>query len=145
MRVVGGEGAPDRQARLLNTVSAALRERASGRARADHRVRRSEGAAVARGARCEILVDVCPIGQNFDFAIDDPRSSNNAGYAALIRKWRGSFTGHLGLYSYYRRYAWLSLPMILPHYMQHDLQWYASCRCRASPPTPSRATGTRTS
>ncbi|MDB4888257.1 MAG: hypothetical protein JWL61_112 [Gemmatimonadetes bacterium] len=120
------EGAPDRQARLLNTVSAALRE-----ARPGARVQtiaydeaKEPPSHVMLDAR--ILVDVCPIGQNFDFAIDDTRGPNNAQYAALIRNWRRSFTGHLGLYSYYRRYAWLSLPVILPHYMQHDLQWYAS-------------------
>jgi hypothetical protein len=120
------EGAPDRQARLLNTVSAALREARPG-ARVQtiaYNEAKDPPSHVALDA--QILVDVCPIGQNFDFAIDDPRGANNAGYAALIRNWRSSFTGHLGLYSYYRRYAWLSLPVILPHYMQHDLQWYAS-------------------
>lgn len=120
------EGAPDRQARLLNTVSAALREtRPAARIQTiAYSEAKDPPSHVALDAR--ILVDVCPIAQNFAFAIDDPRGPNNAQYATLIRDWRRSFSGHLGLYSYYRRYAWLSLPVILPHYMQHDLQWYAS-------------------
>jgi hypothetical protein len=120
------EGAPDRQARLLNTVSAALRAARPG-ARVQT-IAYNEAKAPPSNVALDssILVDVCPIGQNFDFAIDDPRGPNNAHYASLIRDWRRSFTGHLGLYSYYRRYAWLSLPVILPHYMQHDLRFYAS-------------------
>jgi hypothetical protein len=118
--------APDRQATLLNTVSAALRS-----ARPDAKLQtiayaeaKEPPSHVVLDAR--IMVDVCPIGQNFDYQIDDPRGANNTQYVALIRDWRTRFGGHLGLYSYYRRYAWLSLPVLLPHYMQHDLRWYAT-------------------
>jgi hypothetical protein len=120
------EGASDRQARLLNTVSAALREVRPGTRVQTIAYDEAKEPPSHATLDARILVDVCPISQNFDFGIDDPRGPNNAQYAALIRNWRRSFTGHLGLYSYYRRYAWLSLPVILPHYMQHDLQWYAS-------------------
>jgi hypothetical protein len=74
----------------------------------------------------DVLVDFCPIGQNFDFQIDDPRGKNNARYAEELRQWRRTFSGEIGLYSYFRRYAWISLPVILPRYIQHDLRWYAS-------------------
>jgi Glycosyl hydrolase family 67 N-terminus. len=74
----------------------------------------------------DVLVDFCPIGQNFDFQIDDPRGKNNAQYSKELREWRRSFSGDIGLYSYFRRYAWISLPVILPRYIQHDLRWYAS-------------------
>lgn len=73
----------------------------------------------------DVLVDFCPIGQNFDVQIDDPAGSNNAEYVATIREWRRVFDGDISLYGYWRRYAWRSLPVLLPRYMKHDLQWYA--------------------
>ena len=39
--------------------------------------------------------------------------------------WHKVFDGDISIYSYYRKYAWDSLPVIIPHYMQKDLQWYA--------------------
>ena len=74
----------------------------------------------------DVLVDFCPIGQNFDVQIDDPSGSNNAEYVATIREWRQAFDGDISLYGYWRRYAWRSLPVLLPRYMQGDLRWYAS-------------------
>jgi hypothetical protein len=72
-----------------------------------------------------VLVDFCPISQQFDHAIDDSGSKLNAGYANALKAWREKFSGDISIYSYYRKYAWDSLPLVLPHYMQHDLQWYA--------------------
>lgn len=74
----------------------------------------------------DVLVDFCPIGQNFDVQIDDPSGSNNAEYVETIREWRRTFAGDISLYGYWRRYAWRSLPVLLPRYMQGDLRWYAS-------------------
>jgi len=72
-----------------------------------------------------VLIDFCPIGQCFEVQIDDPSSDKNATYADAIRAWKKSFTGDLSIYSYYRKYAWYSLPIIIPHYMQADIKWYA--------------------
>jgi hypothetical protein len=116
----------DRQARLVNAVREAVR-----RVRPDvrleviayaHAKSPPQGVALAP----DVLVDFCPIGQNFDVQIDDSAGANNAQYVAAIRDWRRRFPGDVGLYSYFRRYAWLSLPVLLPRYMQHDLRWYAS-------------------
>ena len=74
----------------------------------------------------DILVDFCPIAQDFDVPIYDPAGSNNATYVRAIQAWRRRYAGDIGLYSYYRKYAWRSLPNVMPHYMQHDMQWYAS-------------------
>jgi hypothetical protein len=71
-----------------------------------------------------ILVDFCPISQQFDRQIDDPGSKRNAEYAADLQAWRSKFTGDISIYSYYRKYAWDSLPLVIPHYIQHDLKWY---------------------
>jgi hypothetical protein len=73
-----------------------------------------------------VLVDFCPIGQHFDAQINDPSDPHNADYVKALTAWRSSFTGDISIYSYYRKYAWESLPAIIPHYMQNDLQWYAS-------------------
>ena len=73
----------------------------------------------------DILVDVCPINQSFERPINDTASPVNTGYAKAIESWRQQFPGDLGLYSYYRKYAWQSIPTILAHYIQRDLQWYA--------------------
>ena len=73
----------------------------------------------------DVLVDFCPISQHFDAPIDDPNDKNKT-YADALRAWRKSFEGDISIYSYYRKYAWDSLPVIIPRYMQHDLQWYAT-------------------
>lgn len=73
-----------------------------------------------------IMVDFCPINQQFEYQIDDPASQRNNDYAAALVDWRKQFTGDISLYSYYRKYAWRSLPAVIPHYIQKDLQWYAT-------------------
>ena len=73
-----------------------------------------------------ILIDFCPINQQFDHQINDPAAAKNKAYADALLAWRKAFDGDISIYSYYRKYAWDSLPVIIPHYMQKDLQWYAS-------------------
>jgi hypothetical protein len=73
-----------------------------------------------------ILVDFCPIDQQFEFQINDPAAGKNAAYVAQLKAWRSKFAGNISIYSYYRKYAWDSLPVELPHYLQKDLQFYQS-------------------
>lgn len=75
-----------------------------------------------------ILVDYCPINQSFEVPINDPSSTRNADYVRALTAWRDQFPGDIGLYSYYRKYAWKSLPALIPHYMQADLRYYHSLR-----------------
>jgi hypothetical protein len=72
-----------------------------------------------------VLVDFCPISQHFDAQINDPDNKNKT-YADALQAWRKQFAGDISIYSYYRKYAWDSLPVIIPRYMQKDLQWYAT-------------------
>jgi hypothetical protein len=72
-----------------------------------------------------VIVDFCPIDQSFDAPIDDATTPNNARYAAALQEWRRAHPGPLGAYTYYRKYAWRSLPVLIPHYMQRDVRWYA--------------------
>ena len=116
----------DRQARLVVAVDSALR-----RVRPDIRLEMIAYAHAKEPPRTvalppSVLVDICPIGQNFDVQIDDPAGHNNAIYVRTIRDWRAAHGGPLGIYTYYRKYAWRSLPIVLPHYMQRDMRWYAA-------------------
>jgi hypothetical protein len=74
----------------------------------------------------DVLVDFCPIGEDFDVPIYDSSEANNAIYVRAIHAWRRAYPGDIGLYSYYRKYAWRSLPNVIPHLMQRELQWYAA-------------------
>lgn len=71
-----------------------------------------------------VLIDFCPINQCFEVQMNDPSDERNAEYADAIRAWKKGFEGDVSIYSYYRKYAWDSLPVIIPHYMQADLRWY---------------------
>jgi hypothetical protein len=124
-------GAPsDRQALLLAKVSAAVHQTRPAIkfeciAYAD---------CVAPPARTalntNVLVDFCPIEQDFERQINDPKSARNAAYMKQFANWLQCFKGDIGVYSYYRRYFWQSLPVLLPHYMQHDLRFYRDLGAR---------------
>ena len=72
----------------------------------------------------DLLLDFCPIGQCFEVQINDPSSDKNADYIKQLKGLRAGFDGDISIYSYYRKYAWRSLPNLIPHYMQKDLQFY---------------------
>ncbi len=72
----------------------------------------------------DTLIDICPIAQCFEYQIYDDRSDVNAGYVSNIRAWRKAFEGDISIYSYYRKYAWKSLPVVFPQYIQKDLIFY---------------------
>lgn len=115
----------DRQTRLANKVDSVLKRIRPGI--------RLEMIAYAKALdppekvalNKDILVDFCPINQSFEKQIYSTEITNNAKYVKAIYEWRKRFRGDIGLYSYYRKYAWRSLPNIIPHYMQKDLKWYA--------------------
>jgi hypothetical protein len=72
----------------------------------------------------DLLLDFCPIAQCFEVQINDPSSEQNANYVTQLKGLRAGFTGDISIYSYYRKYAWKSLPNLIPHFMQKDLQFY---------------------
>ena len=77
-----------------------------------------------------VLVDFCPIAQCFEYQIGDPKSDRNADYVGQLKAWLKSFQGDISIYSYYRKYAWRSLPNIMPHYIQNDLRFYRDLGAR---------------
>lgn len=70
-----------------------------------------------------VLVDFCPINQSFEGQIYESFGSNPT-YTSAMAEWKERFEGEISIYSYYRKYAWHSLPILLPHYMQKDVKWY---------------------
>ena len=116
----------DRQAALVNTLHDSLAK--AGLAVRVEMIAYSDVLEPPQGVALnpEVLVAFCPINQSFDAQIFDPASPRNAGYAAAIERWRKSFSGDVLLYSYYRKYAWRSLPVVIPHYVQRDLAWYGA-------------------
>jgi hypothetical protein len=118
-------GSPvNRQADLVNKIQAAAKK-----VRPDLRVE-----VIAYGQVLQppdttelnhgVLVDICPINQNFEKQIYDTSSVINADYSKTVLNWRKVFPGDIGIYSYYRKYAWRSLPVVIPNYIQNDLRWY---------------------
>lgn len=71
-----------------------------------------------------VLLDFCPINQSFEYQIYDPASTNNKAYAENLALWLEKFEGEISIYTYYRKYAWRSLPVLIPRYMQKDLKYY---------------------
>lgn len=121
----------DRQTRLVNRLQAELE-----RVRPDVRLEIIAYAHTKDPPGTEtlspaVLVDFCPIGQNFDVDLDDPRGANNALYVETIGEWARRFAGDLGIYTYYRRYAWRSLPNVMARYIARDLRWHAAVPMRA--------------
>ena len=74
----------------------------------------------------DVLVEICPINQSFEYQINDPSAPTNAEYVNAMLAWRKSFPGNISFYSYYRKQAWRSLANIIPHYLQKDMQWIES-------------------
>ena len=72
------------------------------------------------------LVGFCPISQSFTTGIDDPRNETNKKYWDALAQWlaRKDLAGRVYVYSYYRKYAWRSLPVLLPRTIGHDLAAY---------------------
>jgi uncharacterized protein DUF4838 len=72
------------------------------------------------------LVGFCPIGRSFAAHIDDPQSSLNKRYWEALAEWkaRADVRGRLYIYSYFRKYAWRSRPVLTPKLIAHDLAKY---------------------
>jgi hypothetical protein len=69
------------------------------------------------------LVDFCPIGRSYAVPLDDPDDPKNARYAAQLRQWAAKFPGEISRYSYYAKYSWRSLPVVLPEQIAHDIAY----------------------
>jgi hypothetical protein len=73
-----------------------------------------------------VVMDFCPIRQTFAYPIFDDRAEQNVPYKEALSKWfqRDAFKGDIGIYSYYRRYVWRSLPVVMPNLVASEMRWY---------------------
>jgi hypothetical protein len=73
------------------------------------------------------IVDIAPFDRSYAeplFESDHPR---NRYYNQLLKKWQdGGFRGDMGVYEYYRKYSWHSLPVILPRLIGDEIPYYLS-------------------
>lgn len=113
-----------RQARLANQVDSALRKLGTGVRLEIIAYDRALPPPDPMVLHPDILVDFCPIDQDFEGQIADT-AGENPQYVSALEAWQAAFPGEIGIYSYYRKSAWRSLPNVIPHYIQQDLMWYA--------------------
>lgn len=75
-----------------------------------------------------ILMDFCPISRSFAHPIWDTASAENARYDRILESWLDgrAFKGEMGFYSYYTKYAWRSLPVVIPHLIQREMAYWHS-------------------
>ncbi|MEN6363258.1 MAG: DUF4838 domain-containing protein [Bacteroidales bacterium] len=74
----------------------------------------------------KVLLDFCPINQCFEYQIYEDGDARNKAYNDDLIKWTKAFGGDISIYSYFRKYGWRSLPNIIPHFMQRELNYYHS-------------------
>ena len=70
----------------------------------------------------DILLEFCPINQNFKYALSDRSDSVNLEYSNSLKSWKKSFPGDIIHYSYYAKYSWRSLPVVLPHLIAEEIR-----------------------
>ncbi len=57
-----------------------------------------------------VVVDIAPYDRSYRMPIFDHGAEKNAYYDGLIRRWTAVYSGAVGIYEYYRKYSWHSLP-----------------------------------
>ncbi len=117
---------PDRHAALVNEVATIAKQ-----VRPDLRVSfpayYEPTTPPANVKLTDVMVDFCPITRSYQSAIFDSDNKTNRFYAHRLRAWfeTKNFDGTVCAYTYYRKYAWRSLPILLPHLIARELRFYA--------------------
>ena len=75
-----------------------------------------------------VIMEFCPIRQTFARPLWDWSAKQNVPYHEALLKWfqQDVFKGDIGIYSYYRRYVWRSLPVVIPNLIASEMRWYHS-------------------
>ena len=72
----------------------------------------------------DIMIDVCPISRSYEFSADDADCPENAPYVRAFLQWKQNFGGVLNIYSYYRKYSWISKPVNLVSLLPSEANAY---------------------
>jgi hypothetical protein len=70
----------------------------------------------------DVIVEFCPINRSYATTLDDPGSKVNVSYEQQLKEWVKQFPGEVSHYSYYAKYSWRSLPVVLPSQIARDIQ-----------------------
>jgi hypothetical protein len=76
--------------------------------------------------RARDVVDVAVYDRSYRQPISGPDEAANVAYVDAIRHWRTAFGGTLGVFEYYRKYRWHSLPVELPDLIGVEIPFYRS-------------------
>jgi hypothetical protein len=72
------------------------------------------------------LCSFAAYARSYQFPITSSKSRINSFYNKVLLEWVHNpyFEGEVGIYSYYRKYIWRSLPMVIPHLIAADIKHY---------------------
>jgi hypothetical protein len=120
-------GIPEAQAHATNALNAAVRSATPGvTIEALAYIPATEPPSAGRMYDA-IIVDVAPWDRSQGEPISGPSYPVNLYYKQLAQRWRErGFQGELGMYEYYRRYSWHSLPVVLSRLMAQEVPLYRS-------------------
>lgn len=71
-----------------------------------------------------VMIDICPFNRSYEFLADDPSCTHNHKYVNASNDWTRNTTCSVGLYSYYRKYAWISKPVNMVTMLPHEFKYY---------------------
>jgi hypothetical protein len=73
-----------------------------------------------------ILMEFCPINRSFESALYENASSQNEEYFRDLESWRNGVINpsSITIYSYITKYAWRSLPIVVPHLIVNEVRRY---------------------
>lgn len=78
-----------------------------------------------------VIIDFAPYDRSYEAPLYqlDGRcrfDEEERSYGEIFDAWRETFDGEMGLYEYYRKYSWHSLPVALPELIGTEIPWYES-------------------
>lgn len=71
-------------------------------------------------------LDFCPISRSFQTPLWADQNEINRQYSQALDQWlrRDVFKGNIAIYTYYRKYAWRSLPIVIPRLIAQEIKHY---------------------
>lgn len=74
------------------------------------------------------VMDFCPIARSFQTPIWDEQNKANRPYHDALKQWlKGDvFGNNISIYTYYRKYAWRSLPVVIPRLIAAETKYFKS-------------------
>jgi hypothetical protein len=73
----------------------------------------------------KLLMDFCPAYRSYSRPLWDKSDRANSTLDSTLKSWLSSsfYSGEVGFYSYYTKYIWRSLPMVIPHLIQKEMAY----------------------